>query len=182
MNSPPSCYSPAMEPVFREIDATLESGELSAFLCAHEWPFHGRRRLTPALVGEMSFAPPSTRSFWIDVEGRHAGLLRVQDLEDIGPGSPILDLRIAPEFRGRGIGRRAVAFAVATVFREYPDAHRIEATTRAENLAMRRVLELCGFRQEGLLRETWRDETGVRWDTALYGLLRSDLAHAGGAS
>ena len=61
------------------------------------------------------------------------------------------------------------------VFREYPDAHRIEATTRIDNVAMRKVLERCGFQLEGRLRETWPTESGERLDTALYGLLRRDV-------
>ena len=163
-----------MEPTFREVDAASESGELTAFLCRHEWPFHGVPRLTPEQVREMSFSPPSTRTFWIDVEGEHAGLLRVQDLEDIGHGSPVFDIRVAPAFRGSGLGRLAVSWMTSMVFREYAGAHRIEATTRIDNAAMRKVLERCGFQLEGRLRESWPTDTGTWVDTAVYGLLRSE--------
>jgi RimJ/RimL family protein N-acetyltransferase len=163
-------------PKFREADVARELDELAAFLCRHEWPFHGRRRLTVEQARELPFGLPTTRTFWIDVDGGHVGLLRLQDVDDIGRGQPLFDLRLAPDFRGRGIGRRAVEWLIELVFREYPDAHRIEATTRFDNVAMRRVLEACGFQLEGRLRETWPDETGARFDTAIYGLLRRDVA------
>ncbi len=163
-----------MEPNFREAAASGEGEDLVAFLCAHEWPFHGTPRPTPEQARGMEFGLPAARTFWIDVGGAHAGLLRLTDVEDIGTGSPLIDVRLAPAFRGRGLGRRAVAWLAATVFREYPAAHRIEATTRIDNVAMRRVLERCGFRLEGRLRETWPVGEGARTDTAIYGLLRGD--------
>jgi RimJ/RimL family protein N-acetyltransferase len=163
---------------FREIEPTRDAVAVSAFLRAHEWPFHGRRRLTPEQAQEMEFGPPTTRTFWIELDGVPVGLLRLQDLDDIGRGSPLFDLRIAPDFRGRGVGRRAVAWLAELVFREYPAAHRIEAATRFDNVAMRRVLERCGFQLEGRLREAWPTEDGQRMDTAIYGLLRSDVERA----
>lgn len=173
-----------MRALLREIDAVAEIAGITEFLCTHEWPFHSMPRLGPDDVAEMSFAPPATRTFRIDVErdggSDHAGLLRLQDIDDIGDGSPIFDIRIAPPFRGRGVGRSAVAQLVALVFREYPAAHRLEATTRFDNAAMRRVLEHCGFTLEGRLRETWPAAGSARHDAAIYGILRRE-APAGGA-
>lgn len=164
--------------LLRESDVASELAEITEFLCAHEWPFHSMPRLGPGDVAEMSFAPPGTRTFWIDVErdggSDHAGLLRLQDIDDIGDGCPIFDIRIAPPIRGFGVGRSAVAQLVALVFREYPAAHRLEATTRFDNAAMRRVLEHCGFTLEGRLRETWPAADGTRYDTVIYGILRRE--------
>lgn len=114
------------------------------------------------------------RAFWIKENQSLAGIVRVFDLEDADEGSVLFDLRIAEECRGRGIGRAAVAQLVEMLFAEYPSLHRIEATTRFDNHAMRRVLESNQFVLEGQLRETWRSEDGTRHDTALYGRLRSD--------
>ena len=51
------------------------------------------------------------------------------------------------------------------------DAHRITASCLAENLGSRRVLEKCGFVQEGLLKShTLHD--GVWKDCAVYGQLK----------
>jgi RimJ/RimL family protein N-acetyltransferase len=52
--------------------------------------------------------------------------------------------------------------------------HRIEATTRGDNVAMMTVLERCRYVREGVLREAWRSENGERHDTMVYGLLRRD--------
>jgi RimJ/RimL family protein N-acetyltransferase len=52
-------------------------------------------------------------------------------------------------------------------------AHRICAFTEAENLAEQKALEKCGFRREGILRQSgfvrgdWRD-------VAIYGILRGE--------
>jgi RimJ/RimL family protein N-acetyltransferase len=100
--------------------------------------------------------------------------VRVFDLEDADEGSVLFDLRIATEFRGRGLGRATVAWIVKMLFAEYPSLHRIEAATRFDNHAMRRVLEANHFVLEGRPRQTWRSDSGVRYDTALYGRLRSD--------
>ncbi len=51
------------------------------------------------------------------------------------------------------------------------DAHRVTASCLAENIGSRRVLEKCGFVQEGLLRaHTWHD--GEWKDCAVYGRLK----------
>lgn len=94
------------------------------------------------------------------------------DLDHVDSGSVVFDLRIDEDHRGLGIGRAAVALLIEVLFAEYPELHRIEAATRADNHAMRRVLEINQFRLEGCLRETWRSQSGKRYDTALYGHLR----------
>ena len=51
------------------------------------------------------------------------------------------------------------------------NARRVTASCLAENLSSRRVLEKCGFTQEGLLKQhTWHD--GQWKDCAVYGKLR----------
>ena len=71
----------------------------------------------------------------------------------------------------RGYATEAVAAALAFIFSG--DACRVTASCLAENLASRRVLEKCGFRQEGLmLRHTWHD--GEWKDCAVYGLLKTN--------
>jgi RimJ/RimL family protein N-acetyltransferase len=64
------------------------------------------------------------------------------------------------------------------LFVEYPALHRIEATTRSDNVAMITILERCGYHHEGLLREAWKSRDGSRHDTMLYGLLRREWSGA----
>ena len=69
----------------------------------------------------------------------------------------------------RGYATEAVGAALDYCFAG--DGFRVTASCLAENLGSRRVLEKCGFVQEGLLkRHTWHD--GQWKDCAVYGRLR----------
>ena len=69
----------------------------------------------------------------------------------------------------RGYATEAVSAALDYCFAG--DGFRVTASCLAENLGSRRVLEKCGFVQEGLLkRHTWHD--GQWKDCAVYGKLR----------
>ncbi len=61
-----------------------------------------------------------------------------------------------------------------TLFGEFTDLNRIEATTRQDNFAMRRVLVKCGFVKEAHYRQEWPSDSGKRYDSIGYGILRSD--------
>jgi RimJ/RimL family protein N-acetyltransferase len=161
--------------VFAEIDPDRDVEAVAAFLSAHSWPFHVRSTLTMDEARQVKLGPSDqVRSFWLKENEMPVGIVRVFDLEDANNGSVSFDLRIANEHRGRGIGRAAVAWIIDMLFAEYPLLHRIEAATRFDNLAMRRVLESNKFVLEGQLRQTWRCDDGSRRDTALYGRLRGD--------
>lgn len=122
----------------------------------------------------MSLAPPETASFWIVVDGARVGLIRLQDLADIEDGSPVVDLRLASDVRGRGLGRQALGLLCDLSFARWPELRRVEGTTRDDNVAMHRVFEVCGFQLEGRLRETWPTQEGRWHDTLVYGLLRRE--------
>jgi RimJ/RimL family protein N-acetyltransferase len=145
-----------------------------AFLCAHKWPFHGRSTLTMGDALAVVIAGDDVESFLIRDSGDIVGLVRLFDLDDMVNGSPLFDLRIAADHRGCGIGTSAVIWLSSHLFRGHPELHRIEATTRGDNLAMMRVLERCGYMREGVLREAWRSENGERYDTHVYGILRQE--------
>ena len=69
----------------------------------------------------------------------------------------------------RGYATEAVTAALDFIFSK--DAFRVTASCLAENLGSRRVLEKCGFAQEGLMvKHTWHD--GQWKDCAVYGRLR----------
>lgn len=160
---------------FSEVDPATEAEAAAAFLSAHSWPFHAHPTLTLDDARQIALGPPDrVRAFWIYEGEGPAGLVRVFDLEHAERGSVLFDLRLAESSRGRGLGRVVVAWIVDRLFADYPLLHRIEAATRIDNLAMRRVLEVNRFVLEGQLRQTWRSDNGIRHDTALYGRLRSD--------
>jgi RimJ/RimL family protein N-acetyltransferase len=151
-----------------------DADEVVALLCGSEWPFHGTGRLTAEEAADVEFDGPATVSFWILDDGRRIGLIRVFDLDDLVNGSPLFDIRIATQHRGAGVGGQAVRWLTGHLFSTYPELHRIEATTRADNAAMQRALERAGWHREGQLREAWRSADGTRHDTLVYGTLRSD--------
>lgn len=160
---------------FTEIDAATGSAEVAGFLVAHAWPHHSQTRLSLAAASHVALGPlDEVRAFWITDKGHRIGLIRLLDLDDVEDGSAQFDLRLAEPARGRGVGTLAVSWLTDKLFSDYPLLHRIEATTRFDNLAMRRTLEANKYRLEGRLRETWPAEDGARHDTALYGRLRSD--------
>jgi RimJ/RimL family protein N-acetyltransferase len=151
-----------------------ESGAIVGFLRGSEWPFHGRHQLSVAEAKAVTICDVDTDSFWVREDGAAVGLVRLFDLSDLDEGSPLFDLRIATEHRGRGLGTIAVKWLSDHLFVEYPVLHRIEATTRGDNVAMMTVLERCGYHREGVLREAWKSQNGERHDTIVYGLLRHE--------
>jgi RimJ/RimL family protein N-acetyltransferase len=160
---------------YREIDPVRDHAAVVDFLVGGTWPFHGKSRPTAEQAARVKLGPPEeARAFWVVEHDERIGFIRLFDLEDADDGSVQFDLRIAVLHRGRGIGRQAVAWLTRYLFETYPQLHRIEASTRADNDAMRRVLGQNGYRLEGLLRETWRSDDGTRYDTALYGRLRHE--------
>jgi RimJ/RimL family protein N-acetyltransferase len=165
----------SLELTFTEISPERDGETVAVFLSGNTWPFHARSTLTLDEARRVKLGPANeVRAFWIEENGMPVGIVRFLDLEDADDGSVLFDLRIAERCRGRGLGRVAVAWIVEMLFTEYPSLHRVEAATRIDNHAMRRVLESNKFVLEGQLRETWRSESGIRHDTALYGRLRSD--------
>lgn len=92
--------------------------------------------------------------------------------------SPLLDIRLAAPFRGRGIGVLAVRWLTDHLFTRHARLVRIEATTRHDNTAMQTVLTRCGYRLEGRLVEAWVIDDGTRADSLIYGLLRREWASA----
>ena len=164
----------AVDAAFTRVTLPGDDADVVEFLTGHEWPFHSVPRPSADDVSEMDISSRTADSYWIDLDGDRCGLVRLLDLDDIDDGSPVFDVRIATPQRGRGLGRAAVEWLTAHLFRAYPALHRIEATTRHDNLAMQRVLDRCGYRLEGTLREAWRNRDGSRHDTLVYAILRSE--------
>jgi len=151
-----------------------DRGEVDRFLAAHSWPFHGRPTLSLVDAHAVVLEAADVESFTIRDQGELVGLVRLFDLDDLLSGSPLFDLRIATTHRGRGLGTASVTWLSTHLFDAHPELHRIEATTRGDNVAMMTVLERCRYVREGVLREAWRSENGERHDTMVYGLLRRD--------
>ena len=162
----------AIDPVAWPADASA----VVSFLTSHEWPFHGASRLSADAAAAVRVATGDVASFWIRDGDEAVGLIRLMDLDDVDDGSPMFDLRLATTHRGRGIGRYAVDWLTTHFFTTYPDLHRIEATTRADNAAMQAVFARCGYRHEGTLVEAWKNADHSRSDCLVYAILRREFA------
>lgn len=155
-----------------------QADDLARFLASEEWPFHAGPRQTPATaharISSGEFDGDHDRTYWIVGDGKRIGMLHV---EDLGDGNPLFDLRLRSRHRGMGIGTAAVTWLTTTLFSEFPELNRIEATTRQDNVAMRRVLLKCGFVKEAHYRQEWPSEDGTLHDCIGYGILRGDWAN-----
>lgn len=155
---------------------------LIKFLSSGVWQFHS----TPVISAEKLekkfddgyFTGTGKRTFLIKKQNNNLliGVIRLFDLGESPDDdeTPLFDIKIGEEFRGLGTGKNAVKWLTDLVFTEYPVKQRFEATTRADNVAMRRVLENCGFVKEAHYRQAWPDAEGNRYDCTGYGILRSD--------
>jgi RimJ/RimL family protein N-acetyltransferase len=152
-----------------------ESEALAEFLSSDSWPFHvgpsQSRESAMARIDGGEFDGNHDRTYWIVVDDARVGIVHI---EDLGDDTPLFDLRLRSSHRGRGLGTRAVKWLTTTLFNEFPDLNRIEATTRQDNLAMRRVLAKCHFAKEAHYRQAWPSASGWQHDSIGYGLLRND--------
>lgn len=152
---------------------------LATLLSGEEWPFHSgpgfsaeevRRRIANGF-----YTGDEVRTFLITADGAVAGYIRLFDLgEPDSTETPLFDIRLKAAARGRGWGREAVRQLVDYVFTTWPAKNRFEATTRHDNIAMRRVLQHCGFVKEAHYRRAWPAKDGTMVDCTGYGILRSD--------
>ncbi len=145
------------------------------FLSENDWPFYPDARRQPHAirqrVDDEFYDGNGVETFWIVERGCRVGLLRIHDLQD---PTPLFDLRIAAAHRGHGAGTRAVTWLTARVFTGRDSAERIEATTRQDNAAMRRVLRRCGYVKEAHYRDAWPGVGRERYDSVGYAILRKD--------
>jgi RimJ/RimL family protein N-acetyltransferase len=164
---------------FKDVSLGAERELLANFLVSHNWPYHSGSNLRhEALLHQIDtgqFFSPDSKQFWIIAEpNKHVGLIKLFDLDDIEDGNPLFDLRIHTDFRGQGIGKKAVTWLTQFVFESYPRLGRLEGNTRVDNIAMRKVFLGCGYLKEGHIRKSWATAEGKKLDTVIYGILRED--------
>jgi len=80
-----------------------------------------------------------------------------------------LGYELSPDYWGKGIMKEALSEIVKFGF-EQIKIHSIEANTDPENIASRKLLESLGFKQEGLLRESFYFD-GKFYDNVIYSLV-----------
>ena len=109
----------------------------------------------------------------IEAEGRLVGDIQARMPRQAFPGGVCeIGISLFSDARGQGYGREAVTLFTEYLFGE--GLHRVQASTSAGNGAMRRVLELVGYRFEGVLRSYGPTPDGGREDYAMYAAVRGD--------
>ncbi|MGV3525289.1 MAG: GNAT family N-acetyltransferase [Candidatus Sericytochromatia bacterium] len=159
---------------FQALSIPDETDILADWLYSETWPFHSQSNLSreqaAQRIADGAFTGSNHRTFWIfQGSTERVGLLKLFDIDDIGSGYPLFDLRIRQAFRGQGIGEQAVRWLNQYLFENWPELDRIEGTTRSDNHAMRRVFVKCGYAKEGHYRQAWDG-----FDSIHYGMLRQD--------
>ena len=163
-----------METIYRRIEPDDADG-LVIFLTGERWPFHGSPVVTAdqarRWIAAGRYHSDDNRAFWITVDGEDAGLIRLMDLAD---STPVFDLRLRAQWRGKGIGGQALRWLTAYLFTEFPAIRRVEGTTRQDNRAMRRTFQRAGYVKEAHYREAWPVNGGEVYDAVGYAILRRD--------
>lgn len=99
----------------------------------------------------------------IEVDGQPAGYLQAWEENDPEWRWVDMDIFLAPQHRGRGIGPDAMRQALRFCFEERGH-HRATLSTSVENESAVRAYEKIGFRRVGVLRKSskyqgeWKDE------------------------
>lgn len=131
----------------------------------------GKTDKNPELL--FAAAPKPSKSFHWGIARKDSdevvGELWVYLIENDRMGK--VAFRVAPSEGGRGCATEALSAAIDFCFAE-TELKRLWTDVDIRNAASVRVLEKCGFRREGLIREGKMVSTYC--DYYLYGLLRSD--------
>lgn len=137
---------------------------------ARWWPNEDEETTRERIV----LGEPDMTSFVIEIGGEVAGFLQVWEETNREYRHAGIDLMLAPEHQGRGLGPEAIRLAASWAFDN--GHHRITIDPAAENLHARRAYEKVGFHQVGILRSYELDTATGEWrDGVLYDLLPEDL-------
>jgi aminoglycoside 6'-N-acetyltransferase len=143
----------------------------------------------PALVAIR--AEPGVREWWgepqpddfelpddgdllaIEVGGSVAGLIQYEEVVDPQYRSAGIDLFLAAEWEGRGLGREAVGL-LARYLVETRGHHRLTIDPAAANERAIRCYEAAGFERVGIMRHYERAADGTWRDGLLMELIAED--------
>ena len=105
---------------------------------------------------------PGDRRFAILVGGGVAGFVQYWEEPDPEARHADVDLFLAPEHHGKGLGTDALRTIVGHLFDERGH-HRVTLSTDERNAAAVRCYEKVGFRRVGITRASRWDEGAGRW-------------------
>lgn len=108
----------------------------------------------------------------IEMDGRHVGNISLQGIDPVSRSAELAIVLGDRSVWGQGVGLEAARLLVDHGFTAL-NLNRIACGTLAANVAMRRLAERLGMREEGVRRQaSWTD--GAYHDIVEYGLLAAD--------
>lgn len=133
----------------------------------------GRRSVAEVdeLISSGAFRSDEDDTYWIQHDG--LGRIGYVRLEDFSDETPMFDLRLATEFRGRGLGLECLQAVTDHVFTRL-DVDRFEGQTRDDNIAMRSTFIRAGWSKEAHYRRSWPVSGQDPRDSVAYAILRSE--------
>ncbi|KMK76636.1 acetyltransferase [Alkalihalobacillus pseudalcaliphilus] len=143
------------------------------------WDFHAdpkREEKEVRKLFQSGWFTEDKETYWVIDEGERIGLLVLGDISDTMP--LFQDIRLHKKVRGKGYGQLCVEWAIDYIFSSSKEKLRMEAYTRADNQAMRRVFEKTLFQKEGYLRSSWEQVNGKVYDSILFAVIRADWEKA----
>jgi aminoglycoside 6'-N-acetyltransferase len=114
------------------------------------------------------------RALAIETDGELVGLIEYHEENEPDFRHAGIDLFLAEDVHGRGLGTDAVR-TLARFLIEERGHHRLTIDPAADNAVGIRVYEKVGFRPVGVLREYWRSPGGTWKDGLLMDLLAREL-------
>ena len=167
-----------IRPLRREDVPALEEWMADKAIYAFWGKGPGKADRNPALL--FAAVPKPAKSFHLGIEekaaGKVVGDLWVYRIENDRMAT--VAIRLAPSRHGRGYGTEALAAVTRFCF-AHTELRRLQAEVDVRNTASRRMLEKCGYRREGLIRQ---GKMVNAWcDYFIYGILAGDGEPAGKA-
>lgn len=164
---------------YRLFDKDEDSDFIIDLLSSHTWPFHVISVQTKgeirSKIDKGYYNNGEVRTFIISSEDSDIGFVRIYDIENEADSSPLFDVRINPDFQGKGVGTKVVEWMINYIFSNFDKIRRIEGTTREDNTAMQKVFKKAGFTHEATYRKAWHVEGDIYVNSLGYAILREDL-------
>ncbi|WP_104102167.1 GNAT family N-acetyltransferase [Arthrobacter sp. 08Y14] len=164
-------------------ESESEAEAIVQFLTSNSFPFHMTAQHTAKSAREAvdsgRFWSEESVGYWIVDDAKTVGMVVLDDLEE---DTPMFDLRLAEDFRGRGLGPQVLKALCSLVFEKFPDPVRFEGQTREDNVAMRKTFVRAGFLKEAHYRLGWPTADGTRVASVAYAILRQDWESNGTTS
>ncbi|SDN38933.1 GNAT family N-acetyltransferase [Tenuibacillus multivorans] len=158
---------------FQKFDGEID--ELIDLYTKNEWHYHANPNPSPDEIRERfksGWFHDDKETFWVLENNQKIGLIIITDVSDTIP--LLYDIRLLEEIRGQGYGEKCVKWVTDYIFLSSTNKIRIEAYTRHDNYAMRKVFHKCDYEKEGYLRDSWENDDGRVYDSVLYAMIRSD--------